>query len=217
MIPEPSLVKSCMGKRRYKSPESAFSVAWKAMQERGTPLRIYYCPLCNGGYHLTRRPGLGVPDDDAEILAAKAELEKVKLAFEKTRLQKHLLANETFKEQQAETVSVRHNRLSSAAVVFLRQRCRDAYGHLHRGEIPEAMALLSAVVSIPKRYLSRPNSEVGIAFMEAHIRSKLTFLKSITESAHENSPRAGDAPPQDPAGVPGGPASEDEDLRDSEG
>lgn len=44
----------CGRKRRYRSPEHARHMQRNASQHRGTQLRVYLCPSCDG-WHLTKR------------------------------------------------------------------------------------------------------------------------------------------------------------------
>lgn len=55
--------RSCFGKTRYPTEETANAVAAKCFAERGTWLRVYRCdvPACAGGYHLTHHRALPPP------------------------------------------------------------------------------------------------------------------------------------------------------------
>jgi hypothetical protein len=49
-----SVVHGCKSKRRYTTEAFAQRVAMRATRQRGTPLRVYPCPLCKG-WHITKR------------------------------------------------------------------------------------------------------------------------------------------------------------------
>jgi hypothetical protein len=51
--------RSCQGKKKYRTPESAGVAAQEALDRRGDHLRIYDCPFC-GGHHLTKEDLDGV-------------------------------------------------------------------------------------------------------------------------------------------------------------
>ena len=46
--------RQCGKKRRYRSEHDARLSANNGMTKRGTPLRVYRCPICNG-WHITKR------------------------------------------------------------------------------------------------------------------------------------------------------------------
>lgn len=46
--------RSCLGKRRFESPDRADIAVSKAKRRRHVALRHYYCRHC-GGWHLTKR------------------------------------------------------------------------------------------------------------------------------------------------------------------
>lgn len=48
-----SFIGECGRKARYPSAKVARRYAERAVEARGTPLRVYWCPTCNG-FHLTK-------------------------------------------------------------------------------------------------------------------------------------------------------------------
>lgn len=47
------VIRGCVGKRRYGTPEAALQSGADRSDLGAGPLRVYDCPLC-GGYHLTK-------------------------------------------------------------------------------------------------------------------------------------------------------------------
>ena len=61
-----NLKRSCLTKKRYKTPAQAKKVAEKVFKERGVKLYCYWCNQC-GSYHLTSRHPKSKKEDKERI------------------------------------------------------------------------------------------------------------------------------------------------------